>query len=30
MSWIDTRNPMDDDGELRKAFEGQRALYPPE
>ena len=30
MTWIETHNPMDDNGELRKAFESQRALYPPE
>lgn len=30
MTWIETRNPLEDTGELRKAFDGQRALYPPE
>lgn len=30
MTWIETRNPMDDGGELRRAFDAQRSLYPKE
>ncbi len=30
MTWIETRNPFEDTGELRAAFDAQRALYPPE
>jgi hypothetical protein len=30
MTWIETHNPLDDNGELRKAFEGQRGMYPAE
>ena len=30
MTWIETKNPFEDDGAVRKAFEAQRALYPKE
>ena len=30
MTWIETRNPLEDAGALRAAFDGQRAMYPPE
>ena len=30
MTWIETRNPLDDDGALRAAFDAQRSLYPAE
>ena len=30
MTWIETRNPLDDTGPLRAAFDAQRGLYPPE
>ena len=30
MTWIETRNPLDDTGALRAAFDSQRSLYPAE
>jgi hypothetical protein len=30
MTWIAAKNPRDDEGAVRKAFEAQRAPYPKE
>jgi hypothetical protein len=30
MTWIETRNPFEDAGPLRAAFDAQRSLYPAE
>lgn len=30
MTWIETKNPLEDDGEVGQAFAKQRAMYPKE